>query len=67
MEDHMEKIICDVLNKLEENSYESYVVGGYVRDKLLGIESFDNPNHSYKYNFDNITIINGYSFVFNQR
>ena len=37
----MEKIIYDVLNKLEGNSYESYIVGGYVRDKLLGIKSFD--------------------------
>ena len=37
----MEKIIYDVLNKLEENSYESYIVGGYVRDFLLGINSYD--------------------------
>ncbi len=37
----MEKIIYDVLNKLEENSYESYIVGGYVRDNLLGIQSLD--------------------------
>ena len=37
----MEKIISDVLDKLEDNSYESYVVGGYVRDHLLGIKSYD--------------------------
>ena len=37
----MEKIISDVLDKLEDNSYESYVVGGYVRDYLLGIKSYD--------------------------
>ncbi|MBR3161173.1 MAG: hypothetical protein IKF19_00380 [Bacilli bacterium] len=30
-----------VLQILEENGHESYVVGGYVRDKLLGIESND--------------------------
>ena len=30
-----------VLQILEENGYESYIVGGYVRDKLLGIESND--------------------------
>ncbi len=37
----MEKIIYNVLRKLEENDYESYIVGGYVRDKLLGISSMD--------------------------
>ena len=37
----MDKIIYDVLNKLEEKSYESYIVGGYVRDFLLGINSYD--------------------------
>ena len=30
-----------VLQLLEENGYEAYIVGGYVRDKLLGIESND--------------------------
>ena len=33
--------IINVLNKIEENGFEAYVIGGYVRDKLLGIESFD--------------------------
>ena len=37
----MEKIIYNVLRKLEENGYESYIVGGYVRAKLLGISSMD--------------------------
>lgn len=37
----MEKIIYDVLNKLEENGYEAYIVGGYVRDFLLGKKSKD--------------------------
>ena len=37
----MEKIISDVLSTLVENSYESYIVGGYVRDYLLGINSTD--------------------------
>ena len=37
----MEKIIFDILKKLEDNSYESYIVGGYVRDLLLGIKSYD--------------------------
>lgn len=37
----MEKPILEVLKKLDEAGYESYVVGGYVRDKLLGKKSFD--------------------------
>lgn len=37
----MEKIICDILNKFEEAGFEAYVVGGYVRDFLLGKESMD--------------------------
>ena len=37
----MEKVIYNVLKKLEDNNYESYIVGGYVRDKLLGKKVFD--------------------------
>lgn len=37
----MDKVIYNVLKKLEDNNYESYVVGGYVRDKILGIETLD--------------------------
>ena len=33
--------ILDYLKKLEDNGYEAYIVGGYVRDKLLNIESSD--------------------------
>lgn len=32
----MDKQIYDVLVKLEDNNYEAYVIGGYVRDYLLG-------------------------------
>ena len=32
----MNKIIYNVLEKLEKNGYEAYLVGGYVREKLLG-------------------------------
>lgn len=35
------RIIKNVLEKLESNGYESYIVGGYVRDLLLGKDSFD--------------------------
>ena len=31
----------EIMNKLVEYGYEAYVVGGYVRDYLLGIESED--------------------------
>ena len=37
----MEKEALKVLEILEENGFEAYIVGGYVRDKLLGIESND--------------------------
>ena len=33
--------IKNVLLKFEENNYEVYIVGGFVRDYLLGIESYD--------------------------
>lgn len=33
--------VIDVLNRIEENGFEAYVVGGYVRDKILGNESSD--------------------------
>ena len=33
--------IIKVLEKIEENGFEAYIVGGYVRDYLLGIESND--------------------------
>lgn len=37
----MNKVIYNVLKKLENNNYESYIVGGYVRDKILGIDTLD--------------------------
>ena len=33
--------IIKVLEKIEENGFEAYIVGGYVRDYLLGMESSD--------------------------
>ncbi len=33
--------VIDVLNRIEDNGFEAYIVGGYVRDLLLGIESND--------------------------
>ena len=37
----MDKIIIKILKKLEDNNYSAFVVGGYVRDKIIGIESHD--------------------------
>ena len=37
----MDKIIKNVLNELDRHGFESFLVGGYVRDTLLGIKTFD--------------------------
>lgn len=37
----MNKEVINVLKKIESKNFEAYVIGGYVRDKLLGVESFD--------------------------
>ena len=37
----MEKVIKKVLNTIEKNGFEAYIVGGYVRDLLLGKLSWD--------------------------
>ena len=37
----MEEKAIEILNILNENGYESYVVGGYPRDKILGYKTND--------------------------
>ena len=37
----MEQEIIDILNMLLKNNYSAYLVGGFVRDYLLGKKSFD--------------------------
>ncbi len=37
----MEKTIKNILKKIESQGYKAYIVGGYVRDKLMGINSRD--------------------------
>lgn len=37
----MDKKIKKILEKLDNNNYEAYLIGGYVRDELLGIKSLD--------------------------
>ena len=37
----MDKLIKKIIKKLNDSGYDAYIVGGYVRDKLLNIESDD--------------------------
>ena len=37
----MPKDVLFILNKLRESGFEAYIVGGSVRDKLMGIEPHD--------------------------
>lgn len=37
----MDKIILNILKKLEKNGYEAYIVGGFVRDRILSIDTND--------------------------
>lgn len=37
----MNKIIKNILLKIENNGFEAYIIGGYVRDLLVGISSYD--------------------------
>lgn len=37
----MNSEIKTILDRLENNGYEAYIIGGYVRDKLLGIDTND--------------------------
>ena len=37
----MDKIVLNILKKLENNGYSAYIVGGYVRNYLINIKSND--------------------------
>ena len=37
----MDKVIHNILKRIEDEGYEAYIVGGFVRDKLLGKDSYD--------------------------
>ena len=37
----MDKIIKKILEAIEDEGYEAYLVGGYVRDFFLGKSSYD--------------------------
>lgn len=37
----MNKLIKNILSKIENHGFEAYIIGGYVRDLLVGKSSFD--------------------------
>ena len=37
----MKKIALEFINIIEKNGYQAYIVGGFVRDYLMGLESLD--------------------------
>lgn len=37
----MDKIIINILKKIEKNGFNAYIVGGYVRNKVIGVFSSD--------------------------
>ena len=37
----MDKVIAEILEMIESNGFEAYVVGGYVRDFILQVGSTD--------------------------
>ena len=37
----IDKNAYNVLKKIIDNGFEAYIVGGYVRDKLLGLDAYD--------------------------
>ncbi len=37
----MRELGLEIINKLCDKGYDAYIVGGYVRDSLLGIKSND--------------------------
>lgn len=37
----MYEVALSILKKITDNGYEAYIVGGYPRDKYLGIDSYD--------------------------
>ena len=38
---YLKELAIEFINKIEDNGFKAYIVGGFVRDYLLGIESHD--------------------------
>lgn len=61
----MQRAIKIVLEKIEEQGFEAYLVGGYVRDYLLGIKSTDIDICTNALPKDLVRIFEGYKGVDN--
>ena len=59
----MKKPIKEILHKINSAGFESYIVGGYVRDTILGIESFDIDICTSALPKDLISIFKGYDIT----
>ena len=58
----MYEVALDVLKKINDNNLEAYIVGGYARDKYLGIESFD-IDITTQAKYDDLILIFGNNIV----
>ena len=61
----MDKCIFDILSKIEDNGFEAYVVGGYVRDYLLGKDTKDIDICTNAKVMDLVDIFSNYNIVSN--
>ncbi len=59
----MKKPIKEILHKINSAGFESYIVGGYVRDTILGIESFDIDICTNALPKDLVSIFSGYDII----
>lgn len=58
----MYETALEVLKKINDNNLEAYIVGGYSRDKYLGIESFD-IDITTQAKYDDLILIFGNNIV----
>ena len=63
----MEKEVLEILNKLENNHFEAYIVGGYVRDYILNRETNDIDIATNARPDDIIKIFNDKKMLVNKR
>ena len=59
----MKKVIKQILHKITSKGFEAYIIGGYVRDTILGIESFDIDICTSALPKDIVSIFDGYDLT----